>query len=147
MKTRPPSDTYQIVQIILRRGNGPGLITEWFAGMKQWAEANSGHDAAALKIWLDIVKPRPFYTAEELARFWPALRLTLGLTKRLEPTPGANRLQNELEFWGLPYVRRSDGVALKIDGQKFFIVEQPHKWREHHFNEVDFGRILTGGEI
>lgn len=142
MKTNGPSDTYRIVQLILRRGNGPGLIAEWFDGMRQWAEANSGPDASALRVWLDIAKARPFYRSSELSRFWSPLRLTLGMTLRLEPPPSPNRLANELEFYGLPVIRRSDGVALKVDGEKFFIVEESHRWRDCRFNEAEFREFL-----
>ena len=134
-----------IVQLILRRGNGPGLIAEWFAGMKQWAEANGGQDAAALKVWLDIVQPRPFYTAEELARFWPALRLTLGMTKRLEPGPSPNRLENELTFYRLPEILfDTNEIPFR---HKFFIVEHCHRWRKHRFSVEEVQTILSGGEI
>lgn len=142
MKNQGPSDTYRIVQIILRRGNAPGLIAEWFDGMRQWAQANSGQDAEAVRLWLSLVEARPFYTAKELARFWPALRLTLGMTKRLEPAPSPHRLANELEFWGLPYVRRSDGVALKINGEKYFIVDRVHHWSKVCMNEAEIGEFL-----
>lgn len=142
---RYPSDTYTIVNTILQRGNEPGLIREWFDGMKAWAEANGGQDAAALRMWLKLVKPRPFYTAEELSRLWPALKLTLGLSMRLDPEPSPNRLANELEFCGLPVLRDENGMPFVSEGSfsSRFIVEHCHKWRNVHMTQEEFDNALN----
>jgi hypothetical protein len=142
-------DTFTIVNTILRRGNEPGLISEWFAGMKAWAEANGGQDAAALKIWLDLVKPRPFYTAFELSKLWPALRLTLGLTSRMEEPPSPNRLANELKFFGLPVLKNTNGKSFFFHGgnsspAEHFIVEHCHKWRGQSLDQIEFDNIYFG---
>jgi hypothetical protein len=141
------SPTYEIVQIILRRGNEPGLISEWFDGMRAWAEANRGPDAAALKTWLGIVKARPFYTAAELAKFWPALKLTLGLSTRLDPEPSPNRLANELVFYGLPMLRNEFGFTFFPGEEKnpYFIVEHCHKWRDARMTQEEFENALFNG--
>lgn len=114
--------TYVIVRRIIDAGNGPGLFREWYRAMLDWADHNPGADADAIKAWLHIVKPRPFYTAEELSRFWPALKLALGLESRMTEPPSPNRLANELDFYRLPFVTDEEG-------RKFFIVEQVAKWK------------------
>lgn len=147
-KPMAPSDNYRIVRAIIDRGNAPGLITEWFAGMRKWARENSGKDAEALRLWLDLVKPRPFYTAEELAGFWPALRLTLGMTTYLAPKPSGNRLQNELMFHRLPILKNADTGMNYFPGfGSFFIVEHVHRWRERPVTANELAIILAGGEI
>lgn len=136
----------QIVNVILRRGNGPGLIAEWFDGMRAWADANDGQDASALRTWLGVVCNRPFYNADELAPLWPALKLTLGLAKRMEAAPGANRLANELKFHRLPVLRNADGTPFFFSGgnssrREFFIVEHVHKWRDAVLTQQEFDDI------
>lgn len=154
MRERKLNATQEIVKIILQRGNGPGLITEWFDGMRAWAEANDGQDAAALRIWLNIAKPRPFYTSDELALLWPALKLTLGLATRLDAPPGANRLHNELWFHRLPVVFNGNpGNAnwpfFEIEGKttQYFIVEHCHKWRDRPLTTEQLLAVLAGEEI
>lgn len=137
---------YIVVREILSRGNQPGLIAEWFAGMKAWADANPGNDAAALRVWLDIVKARPFYTAAELCDIWPALILSLGLTKRLNPKPTPNRLHNVLFFHGLPLVKNADGTNFFPGHGTFFVVEHCHKWRERPLTMHELTDILINGE-
>lgn len=145
---RTPSDTYAIVNTILRRGNEPGLITEWFAGMKEWADANAGPDAAALRLWLAFAKPQPFYTAQNLSLLWPALKLTLGLASRMEAPPSANRLANELEFCGLPVLMNDQGghSFFGPDGRPatYFVVEHCHKWKGVRLSQADFDEVLLG---
>lgn len=122
---------YRIVRAMLDRGNQPGLIREWFDGMKVWAAENKGQDAKALGLWLEYAKPRPFYTAEELAALWPAFNIALGMEKRLMPPPSANRLANELEFHRLPLFR------LNAPGNpKYFIVERCGFWKDYFRNKT-----------
>lgn len=143
------NDTYAICQAILRRGNEPGLIAEWFDGMKAWAEANNGPDASALRTWLGIVKPRSFYTALELSMLWPALKVTLGLRTRMEEPPAPNRLSNELQFHGLPLLKNDNGTMYFFHGgnrspDKFFIVEHVHKWKPIALTQKEFDDIWFG---
>lgn len=141
-------DTYAIVQHILRRGNEPGLFAEWFAGMKSWADVNGGQDAAALRTWLGIAPPKPFYTADELAYLWPALKIALGLRKSLELRPSAYRLANELEFHGLPLLKNANGTMTfqrpGLDPAKFFIVEHVHRWKGRAITQQEFDDVYHG---
>jgi len=144
----PPSTNYEIVKAILATGNQPGIISQWFTGMKAWAEASRGKDAEALRLWLDLVKPRPFYNAEDLAGFWSALKLQLGLTDYLAPRPSGNRLQNELMFHRLPLLRNADTGAHYFPGQgSLFIVERVHYWKNRPVTVNELQTILAGGEI
>lgn len=145
---RYPADTYAIVRAVLERGNQPGLITEWFAGMKAWADANQGPDAAALRLWLPQFPIRPFYTAEELARLWPALKLTLGLAKTMTEPPTANRLENELLFCGLPMLVNYDtGNSWFWNPErtkmgKYFVVEHVHDWKNLSMSQGGFDNVF-----
>lgn len=141
MKNRRPNATQFIVNVILRRGNEPGLIAEWFDGMRKWTEANRGPDAAALKTWLGIVNARPFYTAAELAKFWPALKLTLGLVDRIEEPPSPHRLANELKFYGLPF-RIYDRNGKPTE---YFNVERCAKWRDFQMTQEEFENVILNG--
>lgn len=144
----PPSANARLVKMILDRGNKAGIITEWFAGMRRWAESNQSPDAKALGLWLDIVKARPFYTADELAGLWPALKLTLGLNDYLAPKPSGNRLHNELTFLRLPLLRNQNTGMNYFPGLgSFFIVERVHYWRERGVTPEELETTLNGGEI
>lgn len=141
--------TYLIVKAMLDRGNRPGLLREWFAGMLEWAEKNPGQDAAALRLWLSATKPRPFYTAAELAKMWPAFKLHLGMIQRLHEPPSANRLANELNFHGLPRLRNNRGTHdFFVPGraahiEHYFIVERCHYWRSTGMDQKDFENALN----
>jgi hypothetical protein len=141
------SPDYEICNLILRRGNKPGIITEWFAGMKAWAEVNPGKDAEALRLWLDVVKPRPFYTAAELCGLWPALTLSLGLAKTMLAKPTPNRLHNVLQFHGLPILKNVDGSNYFKGYGSYFIVERPHYWKDRPLHWSDLVAVLNGGEL
>lgn len=134
--------------MILATGNQPGIFTQWFAGMRRWAEHNQTPDAKALQMWLDLVKARPFYTADELSGLWPALKLTLGLNDYLAPKPSANRLHNELNFLRLPVLRNLNTGATYFPGiGSLFIVERVHYWRDRGATPEEVHIIREGGEI
>jgi hypothetical protein len=140
---------YRLARDIVSRGNEPGIIREWFAGMKAWAESNPGPDATALRLWLDIAKPRPFYTAAELASMWPALRIAHGYDKRATEKPSANRLANELEFHGVRYLAGAEGTyyfrsPFTGEAAKYFIVERPGYWRTKRLTQAEFEAALLG---
>lgn len=141
------SPEYRIVSLILQRGNQPGLIAEWFAGMAAWADANTGKDAGALRVWLKLAKPRPFYTANELAPMIPALMLALGLSDRLLPRAVPNRLHNVLQFYGLPLVKNVNGTTHFPGMGTFFIVEHCHKWRDRELTIEELRDVLAGKEL
>lgn len=140
--------TYLIVRAMLDRGNSPGLLREWFTGLLTWAEANKGPDASALRAWLPMAKPRPFYTAGELATMWPAFKLALGLATRMSEPPSANRLANELKFHGLPVLRNSEGfggfyqLGVSRSFGEYFIVERCHYWRRLELTQEEFEKVI-----
>lgn len=136
----------QIVQAMIARGNSPGLIRELLEKSAAWAEATSGPDAAAVRVWLQHINfARPFYSAAALAHIWPAIRHGMGLELRMSPPPSPNRLANELKFHGLPIVRRADQIGdwFPNGGQKteFFICEQIGKWRDARLTPEQFEEI------
>lgn len=140
---KKPEATYQLVRAMIERGNRSGLIREWMYGLANWAEHNPGQDAVALRNWLSYAKPKPFYTATELALMWPALKFATGLTKRMEPAPSPFKLAAELEWCGLPYLgggRTYYPRYTKPD--KFFIVERIPHWRKALPNQEEFERAL-----
>lgn len=141
------SPEYRIVSEILRRGNQPGLIAEWFAGMRAWADANTGKDAEALRVWLRLAKARPFYTAHELAPMIPALALALGFADRMLPRAVPNRLHNVLQFYGLPLLKCTNGTNHFIGMGTYFVVEHCHKWRDRELTPDELRDILAGKEL
>lgn len=120
------SDTYAIVKAFKANGNRPGLITQWKDAIEAWAmlpENAALPDAKAVLSWLPSWQVRPFYTASELVPLWPVLAVAVGWSDR--PTPivrSAARLENELDFAGLPY--------FMWEGRKYYIVERVHYWKE-----------------
>lgn len=143
-----PQNTWRVVNAIIRNGNRPGIIRQWFDGMKAWAEANSGPDAAALRIWLRMVRSRPFYNAVELAKLWPALKIELGMDVRLTAPPPALWFERELEFCHLPVLQNVDGTctfwAVENLGlrHKYFIVEEIGRWQERPLSQEEFENVL-----
>lgn len=143
-----PKSTWDMVKAIRERGNREGVIREWFAGMKAWAEANRGADAAALKTWLEIVRPRPFYNARELAGLWPALKLELGIAERMTVPPPALWFEKELEHCRLPILQNADRTCMfwTVDGlglrQRYFIVESAGYWQKQCLSQMEFEHEL-----
>lgn len=124
-------ETRHIIDMMKATGNRAGVIAQWKAAVADWARKDySNPDAAAVNAWLPLWQPRPFYTAEELAPMWPALAIATGFTSRWPAVlKSARRLENELDFCGLP--------RLGHRYQKYFIVERIHYWREASKEEIE----------
>lgn len=129
------SPTYKIVKKMKATGNQPGVVRLWKAMVEHWAKTHTGPDAEAVKAWLPLWQERPFYLAEELAPIFPALAVTLGISKfdgRM-PTPmSPARLASALKFAGLPF--------RVIGNRTYFIVEQIHLWQKA--DQADFMEFL-----
>lgn len=117
------SETAAIVRAMKATGNRPGVIAAWKETVAEWAQMlRTDPNAAAVNAWLPHWQPRPFYTADELAPMWPALAIAVGHTKHWPPVlKSARRLEFELDFAGLPH--------FEIDGRKYYVVEQIHRWQ------------------
>lgn len=143
MKSCP--ETYAIVRAMIERGNRPGLIREWLSVVRHWAETHGGQDAAALRNWLSIVQPKPFYTAHELALMWPGLKIATGLETRMTLAPSPERLANELKFCGLPMLTAGRAFKSRFGAaSQYFIVEHIPYWRTRLPNQEEFERVLYG---
>jgi hypothetical protein len=121
-------ETYHVVNAMLRAGN-QGIISQWKEAVAGWAQMNrTDPNAAAVNAWLPLWQPRPFYTANELAPLWPALGIVTGFTNKW-PTvlKSARRLENELDFHGLPRLQ---------DYREYFICERIHHWRQASREEI-----------
>lgn len=130
---------------MIERGNRPGLIREWLNGVRQWAETHQGVDATALRSWLKMVQPKPFYSAHELAVMWPGLKMATGLATRMMPAPSPDRLRRELEFCGLPYLGGGAFYSSPFrPAGKFFIVEQIGRWRQTIPTQEEFEKVMYG---
>ena len=131
------SETYRIVQAMKATGNQPGIVGLWKVTIELWAnEAPLDADRAAVLAWLPHWQVRPFYTAAELAPIFPPLAIMLGISTRLTPIKGANRLANELIFAGLPIL--GTYYTHTTVPQRFFIVERCHYWRDRTLTQADF---------
>lgn len=114
------STTYKIVQAMKATGNQAGVIAQWKQMVEIWAASEVNNpDAVAVRAWLPLWQVRNYYTAAELVPLWPVLALVLGITKTMEHPKSAKRLENELDFAGLPYFVK--------DGVKYYLTEQIHK--------------------
>lgn len=126
------SETYHIIEMMKATGNQLGVIERWKASVEAWAQMNrTDPNAAAVNAWLPLWKPRPFYTAEELAPMWPALAIATGFTNRWPAVlKSARRLEHELNFYGLP------GRFIPGKSPKYFIVERIHYWKHAPLREI-----------
>lgn len=141
---RVDAHTYAIVRLMIERGNKPGVIRHWMTQLAQWADANTGSDAAALRSWLSMARPKPFYSAEELAVMWPALKIACGLEKRLYAAPSPKLLAIKLEVAGLPYLTGGKSFVLPFLGpRKMFIVERIAYWRQRMPDQEEFENALN----
>jgi hypothetical protein len=125
------NETSHIIQMMKATGNQPGIIARWKTLVEEWACKNNWRDpdAKAVSAWIPSWQVRPFYTATELAPLWPALAIATGYTSHWPAvTKSAKRLEHELDFYGLPHFR--------MNGQKFYIVEQIHKWKNADLEEL-----------
>lgn len=141
--------TYGVIQAMKARGNKPGVIAQWVALAHQWALDHRGAESDAIKVWIPYFKPRPFFTAAELAPMFPALIVALGLTDR-PPSYSAGRLASELDFGGLPCLKRDDGIWFRnpVDNTKierYYIVERIHYWRKQKLTQEQFEREFQNG--
>jgi hypothetical protein len=124
------SETYLIVKKMKATGNQAGIVQLWKNMVEHWALQSSGPDAEIVRSWLPLWQVREMYCAAELAPIFPALALALGVSRtlgRLSSPKGANRLQNELKFAGLPWRAIGDKI--------YFAVERVHNWRDAPTNE------------
>lgn len=143
-------EVWAIGNAIQRRENDAGLMREWFAGMLAWADANPGPDAAALRLWLSLAKPKPFYSAFSLATLWPALKIALGMTDKMTPAPHPQLLENALiAYTKLPMLKNLDGTCLFFhganpNGDRFFIVERLPYWRDKVLSQEQFDDLWFG---
>jgi hypothetical protein len=103
-------------------------------------------NAVAVNAWIRFWKPRPFYTAEELAPMWPALAIAVGHTTHWPSVlKSARRLEFELDYAGLPRLWNTVGCTMEFgpDFSKYFVVERIHYWnsqdrtREEIEKEID----------
>lgn len=125
-------ETYAIVKAMKATGNRPGVIAEWKEKVAQWAQMHRRTDpnAAAVNAWLPLWKPRPFYTAIELAPMWPALAIAVGHTLHWPPVlKSPRRLEFELDYAGLP--------RLDFGYRRFFVVERIHHWARASRIEIE----------
>lgn len=129
MKPEPiVPDTYHIIQAMKATGNRPGIIANWKRMMELWAISDQGPDGAAVKAWLPLWQPRPFYTVEELAPMWPALAIATGFTNRWPNVlKSARRLEVELDFHRLPRLKNHP---------RYFACERIHYWRDAPLEEI-----------
>jgi hypothetical protein len=141
--------TYGIIQAMKAAGNRPGVIAQWVTLAHQWALDHKGPDSDAIRAWLPLFQPRPFYTAGELAPMWPALIAGLGLSER-PGTWSAGRLAHELDYGGLPCVKDADdGVwfrnpADRTKIERFYIVERIHVWQGMRLTQEEFEGAYYG---
>jgi hypothetical protein len=129
MTWRGKNETAHIIAMMKATGNRPGIIAQWKGAVEDWARKQVGNaDAEAVKTWLPLWQPRPFYTAEELAPMWPALAIATGYTNHWPNVlKSAARLENELDFHRLPrlsYCRR------------YFICERIRYWQDANDHTV-----------
>lgn len=123
-------ETYHVVNAMVRAGN-QGIIAQWKEALAVWAQMNrTNPHAEAVNAWLPFWQPRPFYTADELAPLWPALGIVTGFTDKWPSViKSARRLENELDFHGLP--------RLPAPWRDYFIVECIHFWRGATTEEIE----------
>lgn len=128
-----PSETYHIIQAMKATGNRAGVIEQWKNDVEIWAtwgRTIRDPNAEAVLSWLPLWQPRCGYTAEELAPLWPALAIVTGFTSCWPAVvKSARRLAHELDFYGLPF--------RLLRGQKYYIVERIHYWREAPTDELE----------
>lgn len=135
------NETLHIIQAMKATGNRPGVIAQWKELVADWAGDTLRYDpkqsdAAAVKAWLPLWQPRPFYTAEELAPMWPALAIATGFTNKWPATiKSAQRLEHELDFAPVRYGENYRLPRLSYC-RRYFIVERIHHWRRALDSEV-----------
>jgi hypothetical protein len=131
-------DTYAIIKALKANGNRPGLIQQWKDAVEDWSalpENVANPDAKAVRAWLPLWRPRPFYTAAELSPIWPALAIAIGYTMRVLPQKGARRLEHELDYGGLPRLPPYSMVG--AEPIRYFIVERIHYWQNASDAEIE----------
>lgn len=139
-----------VVSVMRARGNKPSLIAEWVALAHQWALDHNTPEAAAIRAWLPLFQPRPFYSARELAPLFPALIVALGFGEK-PPQLSAGLLENMLNFSnGLPVLQNANGSEwFCIPGEpewiaRYYIVERLHYWKDKRLTQEEFENVYHG---
>ena len=133
MRNFKHSPLYKTLQV-MNAQRGDSLVTQWKREVQKWAENHDKTlDAQAVKSMMTLWQERPFYSAAELSPILPAMALTLGITKTLQPATGAATLSTLLDFVKQPTLVGLDGSPFFIhpgSGQKakFYIVERQCFW-------------------
>lgn len=141
------SPTYKVIHAMKASGNQPGLIAIWKREVETWANGNKSPEAEAVKAWLPMWHPRPWYSASELAPIFPALAAAFDLGKMTQRPPA--RLVYELDYGGLPMLKQPSGLLNfrhPVTGiyDRFYIVERLHHWRDTPVSQEDFDAAFNG---
>lgn len=143
------SEIYKVIQGLKRCGNQPGMVATWIASVEQWANINvASPDAKAIRDMMPFWRARPFYTASELAPIIPALALAFGISTRPSPIMTGARLAYQLDYGGLPKLKRDNGTSYFHDAmgvlREYYIVEHIHKWANEVMSQEEFENVLFG---
>ena len=98
--------------------------------------------AAALKLF----KARPFYSAQELAWFWPLISIGLASKERAYK-PDAAALHKRLVEFKLPRIRQWGGsfdFVWQGVARQYFVVQDVRRWRNIRITQHQFEEIMHG---
>lgn len=143
------SPIYQVIKRMKATGNTEGMVARWIGSTEEWARRHAHlPEAKVIVSMLPYWRARPFYTASELAPIFPALMVAFGIVDRPPPAMSGARLAFQLDYGGLPKMKRNNGTTFFHDSmgilQEFYIVERIHAWSSAVLSQEEFENVLFG---
>lgn len=106
----------------------------------------TGKAPADVKAAVSLFKARPFYSAQELAWFWPLISIGLASKERAFK-PDAAALHKRLVEFKLPRIRQWDGsfdFVWQGVARHYFVVQDLRRWRNVRITQRQFEEIMSG---
>lgn len=141
---RPDTTSARLFVTACKKAGSRNLVNELLDPFRLLgAGGNAAPEVAAA---VQLFQPRPFYSARELAYFWPLISIGLAAKdKAWKPSP--ERLHERLVELKLPRMRQWDGrydFMWRDAAQQFFIVQDVRAWSKVRLTQRRFEEIMHG---
>ena len=141
---RPDDSAARLFVQACKRAGSRNLIDELLDPFRLLAAAGKAPPdvAAAVRLF----RPRPWYSAQELAFMWPAICLGIA-GKQVGRKPDAATLSKRLVQYRLPRLKDWNGEYLYVwqgVAREYFLVQDVNRWRRLRVSQTEFEERMDG---